>query len=254
MVVSWLHRKTKETTPKYSRVMRQPVATTLKWLRKEFFVLYLQLFYPFVIVEREREMNGVPRLPVQPRDTALFLESERQLNLASVNVRYRVGVGTVWLICHRLQALGSSWQLLWNVRMGAKQGSHQPAMPGSPKPGLSLRSGEVPAFHYVVPWRVARASLLPAALICCYSSGGRRRKIWGLCVQNSFWPFSVRFCINYAVFPINTESTKCGPQRRLPPSPENSGMAPALEGESRTSWKRNNYISWQITVAEESVT
>lgn len=80
-----------------------------------------------------------------------FLEPERQLNLASVNVRYRLGAGAVWLICHRLQALGSSWQLLGNGRMGAKQGSHQPAMPGSPKPGLSLRSGEDPAFHYVVP-------------------------------------------------------------------------------------------------------
>lgn len=55
MVVSWLHRKTKETTPKYSRVMRQPVATTLKWFEKR---ILCTVFATFLSIcdcgERER--------------------------------------------------------------------------------------------------------------------------------------------------------------------------------------------------------
>lgn len=48
--------------------MRYPMVTTLKWLKKEFSMLYLQVFCPFVMfLQREREVTGILRVPVQPQ-------------------------------------------------------------------------------------------------------------------------------------------------------------------------------------------
>lgn len=44
------------------------MVTTLKWLKKEFSMLYLQVFCPFVMfLQREREVTGILRVPVQPQ-------------------------------------------------------------------------------------------------------------------------------------------------------------------------------------------